>query len=149
MKVILLDDVELFGKRGEIKEVKKGLARNYLLPRKMAIEATPGNLKIWEQQKRALTKKEEKLKAEAQGLAAELEGVSCTIPVKVGEEEKLYGSVTSQNISDALSKQGFEISRKDIELDAPIKTLGTHEVKVRLYTNVAVNINVEVVKEGL
>jgi large subunit ribosomal protein L9 len=141
--------VEPFGKRGEIKEVKKGLARNYLLPRKMAIEATPGNLKIWEQQKRALNKKEEKLKGEAQSLAAKLEGVSCTIPVKVGEEEKLYGSVTSQNISDALSKLGFEISRKDIELDAPIKTLGTHEVKVRLHPNVAVGINVEVVREEL
>lgn len=148
MKVILLDDVEPFGKRGEIKEVKRGLARNYLFPRKMAIEATPGNLKLWEQQKRALTKKGEKLKSEAQSLAARLEGVSCTIPVKVGEEEKLYGSVTSQNIADALSNMGFEISRKDIELDAPIKTLGTHEVRVRLHSNVAVNINIEVVPEG-
>lgn len=148
MKVILLDDVEPFGKRGEIKEVKRGLARNYLFPRKMAIEATPGNLKLWEQQKRALTKKGEELRSEAQSLAARLEGVSCTIPVKVGEEEKLYGSVTSQNIADALSNMGFEISRKDIELDSPIKTLGTHEVRVRLHSNVAVNINIEVVREG-
>ena len=148
MKVILLDDVKPFGKRGEIKEVKRGLARNYLFPRKMAIEATPGNLKLWEQQKRALTKKEEGLKSEAQTLAARLEGVSCIIPVKVGEEEKLYGSVTSQNIADALSNMGFEISRKDIELDAPIKNLGTHEVRVRLHSNVAVNVNIEVVPEG-
>ncbi len=149
MKVILLDNVEPFGKRGEIKDVKNGFARNYLLPRKLAIEATPGSLKVWEQQKRALDKKEEKLKSEAQSLAAKIEGVSCVIPVKVGEEEKLYGSVTSQNISDALTKQGFEISRKDIELDSPIKTLGTHEVKIRLHSNVAVNINVEVVREEL
>jgi large subunit ribosomal protein L9 len=148
MRVILLHDVEPFGKRGEIKEVKRGLARNYLFPRKMAIEATPGNLKLWEQQKRALTKKEEALKSEAQSLAARLEGVSCIIPVKVGEEERLYGSVTSQNIADALSNMGFEISRKDIELDAPIKTLGTHEVRVRLHSNVTVNIVIQVVPEG-
>jgi len=147
MRVILVEDVEPYGKRGEVKDVKSGLARNYLFPRKLAIEATPGNLKVWEQQKSALNKKEEKLRAEAQSLASMLQGVSCSIPAKVGEEEKLYGSVTSQNISDALSKLGFDISRKDIELDSPIKTLGAHEVKIRLHSNVVVNINVDVVKE--
>jgi len=147
MKVILIDDVETLGKKGEIKEVKKGLARNYLLPRKLAIEATPGNLKLWEQQKQALKKKEEKAKAEAEGLAARLHTVSCTIPVKAGEEDKLFGSVTSQNISDALAKLGFEISRKDIELDAPIKALGTYEIPIKLHPNIAVNIKVDVVKE--
>ncbi len=147
MRVILVEDVEPYGKRGEIKDVKSGLARNYLFPRKLAIEATPANLKVWEQQKVALNKIEEKLRAEAQGLASRLQGVSCIIPAKVGEEEKLYGSVTSQNISDALTMLGFDISRKDIELDAPIKTLGTHDIKIRLHSNVVVNINVEVVKE--
>jgi large subunit ribosomal protein L9 len=148
MKVILLADVEPFGKKGETKEVKEGFARNYLFPKKLAIEATPGNLKVWEQQKQALKKKEEKERFEAEKLAAKLRGISCTIPVKVGEEEKLFGSVTSQNISDALAKLGFEISRKDIELEAPIKTLGTHDVQIKLHPNVTVNIKVEVVKEN-
>jgi large subunit ribosomal protein L9 len=147
MKVILIDDVETLGKKGEIKEVKRGLARNYLLPRKLAIEATPGNLKLWEQQRQALKKKEEKARAEAEALAARLQAVSCTIHAKAGEEDRLFGSVTSQNISDALAKLGFEISRKDIDLDAPIKALGTYDVRIKLHPNVVANIKVNVVKE--
>ena len=147
MKVILIDDVEPYGKKGEVKEVKKGLARNYLLPRKLAVEATPGNLKLWEQQRQVLKKKEEKAKAEAESLASKLQGVTCTIPAKAGEEDRLFGSVTSQNISDALAKLGFEISRKDIELDSPIKTLGTYDVRIKLHSNVGTSIKVEVVKE--
>ncbi len=147
MKVILVADVESIGKEGEIKEVKEGFARNYLFPREVAVEATPGNLKIWDQKKQTLKKKEDKLRAEAEGFAATLQGVSCVIPVKVGEEDKLFGSVTSQNISDALAKLGFEISKKDIEIDAPIKTLGVHEVPIKLHHSVTINIKVEVVKE--
>ncbi|MER3445324.1 MAG: 50S ribosomal protein L9 [Candidatus Dadabacteria bacterium] len=147
MKVILISDVESVGKRGETKEVKEGFARNYLFPRRLAVEATPANLKEWEQRRQALKKKEDKARAEAEGLASILERVSCVIPVKVGEEDKLFGSVTSQNISDALSRLGFDISKKDIELDAPIKALGVHEIPVRLHHNVTVNIKVEVVRE--
>lgn len=147
MKVILVSDVESIGKKGEVKEVKEGFARNYLFPRKFAVEATPGNLKVWEQKRQTLKKKEDELRAEAEGLAGNLQGISCVIPVKVGEEDKLFGSVTSQNISDALSKLGFDIPKKDIEIDAPIKTLGIHEVPVRLHHNVTVNIKVEVVRE--
>jgi large subunit ribosomal protein L9 len=147
MKVILVSDVESIGKAGEVKEVKEGFARNYLFPRKFAVEATSGNLKVWEQKRQILKKKEDKLRAEAEGLAGNLQEISCVIPVKVGEEDKLFGSVTSQNISDALSKLGFDIPKKDIEIDAPIKTLGTHEVPVRLHHNVTVNIKVEVVRE--
>lgn len=147
MKVILIADVESIGKKGETKEVKEGFARNYLFPRRFAVEATPTNLKEWEQKRQTLKKKEDKARAEAEGLAVSLQGISCIIPVKVGEEDKLFGSVTSQNISDALSRSGFDISKKDIELHTPIKTLGVHEVPVRLHHNVIVNIKVEVVRE--
>ena len=147
MKVILISDVESFGKRGEIREVKDGFARNYLFPKKFAVEATPQNIKAWEQQKRSIMKKEEELKAEAESLADKLREVSCIIPVKAGEEGKLFGSVTSQNISDALNKLGFDISRKDIELDTPIKALGVYEVPVKLHSNVTVSVKVEVVGE--
>ncbi len=147
MKVILIADVESIGKRGETKEVKEGFARNYLFPRRFAVEATPANLKEWEQKRQTLKRREDEARAEAESLAGSLQGISCVIPVKVGEEDRLFGSVTSQNISDALSRLGFDISKKDIELDAPIKTLGVHEVPVRLHHNVIVNIKVEVVRE--
>ncbi len=148
MKVIFISDVESIGRQGEIKDVKDGLARNFLLPRKLAITATPGNLKIWEQKSVAIKKKEDKLKGEAQKFASKLDGVAKKIPVKVGEEEKIFGSVTSQGISDALGELGYEVSRKQIELESPIKTLGTHEVTVKLHHDVSAVIKVEVVEEG-
>jgi len=144
MRVILITDVDSVGRMGEIKEVKNGLARNYLIPQKMAIRATPGNIKIWEQKSNIIQKREEGLKAEAQGFASNLDGASVTIPVKVGEEYKLFGSVTSQNISDALQEIGFEVSRKNIELDSPIKEIGTHDISVKLFHDVVANITVEV-----
>ncbi len=147
MKVILIADVESIGKRGEIKEVKDGFARNFLFPKKFAIVATQGNLKVWGQQKQAIKKKEDKERTEAAGLADKLRGAICIIPVKVGEEDKLFGSVTSQNISDSLTKLGFEILKRDIELESPIKTLGVHEVPVRLHHDVTIDIRVEVIKE--
>jgi len=144
MRVILITDVDSVGRMGEIKEIKNGLARNYLIPKKMAIRATPGNIKIWEQKSNIIQKREEGLKAEAQGFASKLDGASVTIPVKVGEDNKLFGSVTSQNISDALKEIGLEVSRKNIELDSPIKEIGTHNISVRLFHEVAANITVEV-----
>ena len=146
MKVILISDEGVFGKKGEIREVKSGFARNFLIPRKIAIEATPGNLKTWEQQISSLKKREVKLKEEAKTLASRLEGVICTISMKVGDEERIFGSVTTQTISDSLSKQGFDISKKDIDLASPIKTLGTHDVRVKLYSDVSVMIKVEVAR---
>jgi len=148
MRVILTTDVDSVGKMGEIKEVKNGLARNYLIPKKLAIRATPGNIKVWEQKSNIINKREEGLKAEAQGFASKLEGVSVTISVKVGEEEKIFGSVTSQNISEALKELGFEVSRKDIKLESPIKALGTHDVSVKLYQEVEAIIKVGVVEEN-
>ena len=148
MKVIVISDEGVFGKKGEIREVKSGFGRNFLIPRKIAIEATPGNLKTWEQQISSLKKREVKLKEESKTLASRLEGVICTIPMKVGDEERIFGSVTTQTISDSLSNQGFDISKKDIDLASPIKTLGTHDVRVKLYSDVSVVIKVEVTKEN-
>lgn len=147
MKVIVISDEGVFGKKGEIRDVKSGFARNFLIPRKIAIEATPGNLKTWEQHISSLKKREVKLNEEAKTLASRLEGVICTIPMKVGDEERIFGSVTTQTISDSLSNQGFDISKKDIDLASPIKTLGTHVVRVKLYSDVSVVIKVEVTKE--
>jgi large subunit ribosomal protein L9 len=147
MKVIFISDVETIGRQGEIKDVKDGLARNFLLPKKLAITATPGNIKIWEQKSAALRKKEDKVKGEAEKFASKLDGVAIKIPVKVGEEEKIFGSVTSQSISDALGELGYEVSRKQIDLESPIKTLGTHDVAVKLHHDVSAVIKVEVVEE--
>ncbi len=148
MKVIFISDVETIGRQGEIKDVKDGLARNFLLPKKLAITATPGNIKIWEQKSAALRKKEDKVKGEAEKFASRLDGVAIKIPVKVGEEEKIFGSVTSQSISDALGELGYEVPRKQIDLASPIKTLGTHDVSVKLHHDVSAVIKVEVVEEG-
>jgi len=148
MKVIFISDVESIGRQGEIKDVKDGLARNYLLPKKLAITATPGNLKIWEQKSVALRKKEDKVRGEAEKFASKLNGLSIKIPVRVGEEEKIFGSVTSQSISDALGELGYEVSRKQIDLDSPIKTLGKHDVTLKLRHDVSAVISVEVVEEG-
>lgn len=148
MKVIFISDVESIGRQGEIKDVKEGLARNFLLPKKLAITATPGNLKIWEQKSVALRKKEDKVKGEAEKFASKLNGLAIKIPVKVGEEEKIFGSVTSQSISDALGQLGYEVSKKQIDLESPIKTLGTHEVTLKLHHDVTAAISVEVVEEG-
>jgi large subunit ribosomal protein L9 len=148
MKVIVISDEGVFGKKGEVREVKSGFARNFLIPRKMAIEATSGNLKTWEQQISSLKKREVKLKEEAKTLASRLEGVICTIPMKVGDEGRIFGSVTTQTISESLSNQGFDISKKDIDLASPIKSLGTHDVRVKLFSDVSVVIKVEVTKEN-
>ncbi len=148
MKVIFISDVELIGKQGEIKDVKEGFARNFLLPKRLAIAATPGNIKIWEQKSYALRKKEDKVKGDAEKFASKLNGAAVKIPVKVGEEEKIFGSVTSQSISDALGELGYEVSRKQIDLESPIKTLGTHEVTVKLHHDVSAVITVEVVQES-
>lgn len=144
MRVILTTDVDAVGRMGEIKEVKSGLARNYLIPQKMAIRATPGNIKVWEQKSKIIQKREEALRTEAQGFASNIDGASVTIPVRVGEENKLFGSVTSQNISDALKEIGHEVSRKNIDLPSPIKEIGTHNITVKLYQEVVANITVEV-----
>ncbi len=147
MKVILISDVENIGSVGDVKDVKNGMARNYLFPRKLAIKATEANLKAWESRIEAIRLRKTEVLENAKAFAEKLEGLEITIPAKSGEEDRLFGSVTSQNISDALGEKGFEISRRDIELDGTIKALGTYSVAVKLHTDVTPQITVNVVKE--
>ena len=147
MKVILISDVENIGSVGDVKDVKNGMARNYLFPRKLAIKATESNLKAWESRIEAIRLRRTEVLENAKTLAEKLEGLEISIPAKSGEEDRLFGSVTSQNISDALGEKGFEISRRDIALDGTIKALGTYTVALKLHTDVAPQITVNVVKE--
>jgi len=147
MKVLLLDNIENIGKRGEVKEVKNGLARNFLLPKKLALRATEHNIKAWEGRLTALKLKDTKIVGDAQAIADTLNAVELSIVVKAGEEDKLFGSVTTQNISDALKEKGFDIDRKSIRLSEPIKTLGNFDIPIKLHSEVTANIKLDVVKE--
>lgn len=147
MKVILTTDVDSVGYMGEIKDVKRGLARNFLLPRKMAVEATSGNIKVWEKKKHIIQKHQIERKEQAVELANKLNAVVCNIKVKVGEEGKLFGSVTSQNISDALEELGFKISKKDLVMGSSIKETGNYDVTVKVHQDVTATIKVNVLDE--
>ena len=147
MKVILISDVENIGSVGDVKEVKNGMARNYLFPRKLAIKATEANLKAWKSRIEAVRLRKTEILENARALGEKLEGLEISIPAKSGEEGRLFGSITSQNISDALGEKGFEISRRDIALDGNIKALGTYSVALKLHTDVTQQITVNVVKE--
>lgn len=145
MRVILREDLPNLGEAGDVVEVKPGYARNYLIPNKLALEATEGNLKTFRDIARALETRSEKERAESEVLAEKLDGLVITIPVEVGEEDQLYGSVTSQMIVDALGEEGFEIKRRLVMLDNPIKELGTFDIPIRLHREVepAVRLVVE------
>jgi large subunit ribosomal protein L9 len=147
MKVILLEDVERLGKRGAILSVKDGYGRNFLIPRKLAVPATDANMKLAEAQTKKVEVQEAKEEKSAGELKAELENVHITIPMKAGEGDVLFGSVTSANIADALEQKGYTIDKRRIELDEPIKRLGDHQVSVKLHRNVSAEVKVSVVKE--
>ncbi len=147
MKLILREDVESLGKIGEIVEVAGGYGRNYLLPRGLAVKASSKNLKEQEHQKKLIQARMDRQKKDAQEMAGSLDSVSCTITRKTGEDERLYGSVTSRDIEEALREEGVSIDRKRIVLEEPIKKLGVYTVPVKLHTDVTGNIKVWVVKE--
>jgi large subunit ribosomal protein L9 len=147
MEVILRQDVEKLGSRGQVVKVAPGYARNFLLPNKIAVPATDANRKIVEQERQAHLRKEAKLKGEAEELAKLMTGVSVTIAQKAGENDQLFGSVTVKDVADALAAQRFEIDRRKIQLEEPIKQLGEFKVPVRLHKDVAVEVTVNVVKE--
>lgn len=147
MEVILREDVEKLGSRGQMVKVANGYARNYLLPKRLAVPATDANKKIVEQERQAHLKREAKLVADAGELAKMMEGVTVTITQKAGENDQLFGSVTSKDIAEALEKQGYTIERRKIVLDEPIKTLGEFKVTLRLHREVPAEITVRVVKE--
>ncbi len=147
MKIILRQDMPNLGVAGEIVKVKPGYARNFLIPKGMALQATDANMRRYESEKKQLSWKIEQEKRKAEELAKLLENVSCTITVQVGEEDKLFGSVTSQNIAEALETQGHKIDKRKILLDEPIKSLGIYSVPIKLHSEVEAKVKVWVVKE--
>ncbi|SRR5581483_5657181 len=147
MEVILREDIERLGNRGEVVKVASGYARNYLLPKRLAVPATDANRKIVEQERQAHLRREAKLKVEAEDLAKLLGGVTVTIAQKAGENDQLFGSVTAKDIADALEKQNFNLDRRRVQLTEPIKQLGEYKVPVRLHRDVTTEIAVRVVKE--
>jgi len=147
MQVILRDDMDNLGKSGEVVNVKPGYARNYLLPRGHAIKATAGDIKRVEHEKRVIAARTAKMAKEAQAEADKLSQVSVSISRAVGEEDKLYGSVTSRDIAEALAEKGVKVDSKKIHLDEPLKTLGMSEVQIKLGRGVNATIKVWVVKK--
>ena len=147
MKIILKEDMDTLGLEGDVVDVAKGYARNYLIPKGMALEANTQNIKLFETQKKKIEVKRLKAKEEAEKIKERLADVTITIAQKAGEEDKLYGSVTSMDIAAQLEKQGVVIDRKKISLDKPIKTLGEFDVQIRLYPKVTGTIKVVVVPE--
>lgn len=147
MEVVLMKDFENLGKALDVIPVKDGYARNFLIPQKIAVPATEGNKKRVAEAKHIAEIREEKIIKESRELAAKIEQIPCTIPVKVGEEEKIFGSVSAQEIADFLKKEGFEIEKRHVELDDPIKQLGVYTVTINLYRTVSANLKVWVVKE--
>jgi large subunit ribosomal protein L9 len=145
MKVILRQDVDELGQEGTIVTVKEGYARNYLIPKGFALIADTGNIKLIESQKKKIEANRLKATEDAENVAKELEAMVITIAQKVGEEDKLYGSVTSMDIADEIEKKGMSIDRKKIVLDKPIKTLGEFEVKIKLHSQVVATVKVAVV----
>jgi large subunit ribosomal protein L9 len=147
MKVILRQNLEALGTIGDVVEVKDGYARNYLIPREMAYRSTPGALRAIETEKRKYEAQMAKLEQEAKSQAERLESVSITIPMKVGDEDRLFGSVTSIMIAEELSRQGYEVDRRNITMDEPIKHLGMFDVPIKLHSNVTASLKVFVVNK--
>ncbi len=147
MKVILRKDHEKLGQVGAVVDVKEGYARNFLVPKGIAYPASDGSMRALEEEKKQAQRRQTKELKGSEKLAADLEKVSITLQMKVGEDEKLFGSVTSQMIADALKEKGFEIDKRIIDLEEPIKALGIYNVDVKLHQNVTGKVKVWVVRE--
>lgn len=147
MKVILRKDFSQLGKIGDIVDVKNGYALNYLIPRQIAYHATPGSIRVLEEEKKQLAKINAKELEGARELSSQFENLSVTIPVKVGEEDKLFGTVTAQDIADALAAKGYDIDKRKIEIAEPIKALGIYEITVKLHHEVDAILKTWVVRE--
>ena len=146
MKVILREDIKRVGKASEVVEVKDGYARNYLIPRNLAVRADAGHMRQLEHEKKILRDKREKMLKEANKLADKITNTSCTISVQAGEEDKLFGSVTAMDIAETLSKEGIEIDKRNILLEEPIKSLGVFVVTIRIMPEVEAKLKVWIVK---
>jgi large subunit ribosomal protein L9 len=148
MEVILREDIEKLGTRGDVVKVTPGYARNFLLPRRLAVAATSSNKGIVEQERQGHLRKEAKLQADAADLGKMMSSVEVTIAQKAGENDQLFGSVTAADVAVALEKLGYTIERRKVQLDEPIKTLGDFKVAVRLHKEVSIDIPVHVVREA-
>jgi len=147
MKVILREDIDGLGKSGELVTIKDGFGRNYLLPRKKAVLASEQNLRQLEHEKAVISARNAKLKGAAEELAKKVGNIQITLKRKVGEQNKLFGSVTALDIAEALAAQGQQVDRRGLHLAEPIKTVGKHEVELRLHRDVVAKIKVDVVAE--
>jgi len=146
MKVILKEDVKNLGIMGSVVDVANGYGRNFLIPRNLAVEANPNNLNQIKHEKNIIDIKSKKIIRSAEDLAKQISGITLSIEAQSGEEDKLFGSVTSKDIAEALSKQGVEIDKRKINLEEPIKRLGTYTVSVKIHHDVSANVTVEVKK---
>lgn len=147
MKVILKEDVKSIGSMGQIIDVADGFARNYLVPRGLAVEANVKNIKSLEHEKRVIQEKAKKVKNQAQDFAGKISGMTVVIKAKAGEEGKLFGSVTTMDVAEQLKNEGIDIDKKKISLEEPIKRLGSYSVKVRVHPEISAEVNVQVVEE--
>ena len=148
MEIILRETVDNLGKRGEVVKVADGYARNYLLPRKLALPATEGNKKHVERERKIVETREAEEKSQADAIAARLAAIDITIARRVGDTEQLYGSVTAADITEFLKAKGFEVDRRKLILPEAIKSIGEHNVPLKLHREVTVPLKVKVVKEG-
>ncbi|HTZ98635.1 MAG TPA: 50S ribosomal protein L9 [Terriglobales bacterium] len=148
MEVILKEDVAKLGSRGDVVKVAEGYGRNYLLPRKLAIQATADNKKVIEQMKAAAVRRSAKEKAQAEELAKQFDGVSVSFLRRAGEHDQLFGSVTSSDVADSLEKKGFTIDRRKIQLHEPLRTLGEFTVPIKLHKDVTAHLKVVIEKEA-
>ena len=147
MELILLSDLHHVGQRGDVVQTKNGYARNFLIPQGLAVQATEANRKWFEQQRRKIDEHNSEERENAVGVASTLEGVEVTIAKRVGETETLYGSVTATDVAEAMEAAGHTVDRRNIDLAGGIKTVGEHEVRIRLHADVTANIKVTVVAE--
>lgn len=147
MEVILKQDYESLGNAMDVVKVRDGYARNFLIPKGIAVLATEGNKRNVAETKKMAEKREGKRIGIAKELAKKIEGTPCTIPVKVGEEEKMFGSVGTQEIAEFLKREGFEVERRSVMLDEPIKELGVYEIEIKLHKQVSATLKVWVVKD--
>lgn len=147
MKVILKEDLKSLGKMGSVVNVSDGYARNFLIPKKIAVEANTKNVKALEHEKKLIKERAGKLNREAQGMSEKLSSVKLTLSAKAGEEERIFGSITTMDIAEALKKEGIEIDRKRIVLDEPIKRLGNYTVAVKISPDITGQLSVQIIAE--
>jgi large subunit ribosomal protein L9 len=149
MEVILLDEIDGLGRRGDKVNVSRGYARNYLLPNKLALEATGAGARIFMESERVKMMRQDRMRAQAEKLAAKLNKVSVTVLMQAGEDDRLFGSVTASDIAEKLLAEGYEVDKRSIHLEEPLKALGAYNVHVKLHHDVEAKIRVWVKKEGL